>query len=182
MRGRDKLLEIIEGEALLCRQTNAALATGLNVHVLIRPGDAERKNSLPVDPRLEISTVPDADEGMAATLRHAATMVADQSMLILLPDVPGIRTEDIQSVLLAFAYHRGKMVVRASDAEGHPGTPICLPAKVVAQFSKLEGDEGGQKLLKKYDVELIRFDNDRATRDLNTPEDWANWRADQTDL
>ena len=181
MRGRDKLLESIEGEPLLCRQTNAALATGLNVHVLIRPGDMERRRTLPTDSNLELSTVPDANEGMAATLRHAATMVAEQPMLILLPDVPGIRTEDIQSVLLAFAYHRGKMVVRASDAEGRPGTPICLPAKVVAHFSELTGDEGGLKVLHKEHVELIRFDTDRATRDLNTPEDWANWRADQTD-
>jgi len=181
MRGRDKLLEIIESETLLCRQTSAALATGLKVLVLIRPGDTERRRCLPSDPKLDVSTVHDTKEGIAATLRHAAAMAEDQPILILLPDVPGIRTEDIQAVLSAFADHRGRKVVRASDLDGNPGTPVCLPAHVVAQFPELEGDEGGQKLFKKEDVELIRFETDRATRDLNTPKDWVKWRAEQTD-
>jgi molybdenum cofactor cytidylyltransferase len=180
MRGPDKLLESIEGEPLLFRQAKAALATGLNVLVLIRQGDKERKNSLRTDPRLKVLTVADADEGMAATLRCAAAAAADQPMLILLPDVPGIRTVDIQAVLTEFARHRGLKVVRASDAERNPGTPICLPANVVAQFSKLKGDEGGRKLLENMDIKFVQFNNDRATRDLNTPDDWANWRAEKS--
>ncbi|MGI9395714.1 MAG: nucleotidyltransferase family protein [Boseongicola sp.] len=181
MRGRDKLLELVDGTPLLCRQTNIALATGLNVLVLLRPGDRERRGTLPDEPRLQISSVPDAAEGIAATLRCAATAAIDKSLLILLPDVPGISTAEIQDVLSVFARHHGEKVARASDPDGNPGTPICLPAKVVNQFSKLKGDEGGRKFLLGEDIELVRFSTNRATRDLNTPEDWADWRAEQTE-
>ncbi len=182
MRGRDKLLEPIDGVPLLLRQTNAALATGLNVRVLIRPQDTERRKALPNDPKLQISTVKDAAEGLAATLRSAVDAAAnDQPLLILLPDVPGVTTEDIRCVLTAFADHHGARVVRASDAKGHPGTPICLPAKVLPRFSGLKGDEGGWNALKNEDVVLVRFNTDRATCDLNTPEDWAKWRAEHAE-
>ena len=181
MKGRDKLLVPIEGIPLLRRQTNAALATGLNVLVLIRPDDTERRDALPNDPKLQISTVSDAAEGMAATLRSAAAAANNQPLLILLPDVPGVTTEDIQCVLTAFADHQGTKVVRASDAEGRPGTPICLPANVLSRFLTLKGDEGGRAALKAEEVELIRFNTNRATRDLNTPEDWAEWRAEHAD-
>lgn len=182
MQGRDKLLELIDGVPLLRRQTNAALATGLNVLVLIRPDDTGRRNALPNDPKLQISTVPEASEGMAATLRRAAAASGDQPLMILLPDIPGITTEDIQRVLSVFADHRGSKVVRASDTEDRPGTPVCLPAKVATGFSTLKGDEGGRLILnKKNDTELVRLNSDRATRDLNTPKDWAAWRAEHAD-
>lgn len=181
MQGRDKLLEPIDGTPLLRRQTNAALATDLNVLVLIRPGDTDRRNALPNDPKLQISTVPDASEGMAATLRRAAAASGDQPLMILLPDVPGITTEDIQRVLSVFVDHRGSKVVRASGTKDRPGTPICLPAKVATGFSTLKGDEGGRSILNEKAVELVRLNSDRATRDLNTPEDWAAWRAEHAD-
>lgn len=178
MQGRDKLLEPIDGVPMLARQVNAALATGLNVLVMIRPNDAERRAVLPQDPKLEISIVHDADEGMAATLRTAATAASGLPLMILLPDIPGITTADIQSVLSAFKMHHEKKVVRASDAKDRPGTPICLPAEIAARLLELEGDEGGQRMLRGQQVELVRFDTDRATHDLDTPEDWVSWRAD----
>ncbi|MGI9389817.1 MAG: nucleotidyltransferase family protein [Boseongicola sp.] len=182
MCGRDKLLEIVDGIPLLCRQTNVALATGLDVLVLLRPSDTERRNSLPSDPKLQVSSVPDAEEGIAATLRSAATAANDKPLMILLPDVPGITTADVQKILTAFNRHGGTKIVRASDPDSHPGTPICLPANVLAKFSVLKGDEGGRKLLLEEDVELVRFDTNRATRDLNTPEDWKTWRAEYSDV
>jgi molybdenum cofactor cytidylyltransferase len=178
MKGRDKLLETIEGQPLLRRQTLAALATGCPVAVTLPPDAPERHaalNSLSI----QIELVPDADQGMSGSLRQAVALLApDQPLGILLPDVPGIGSTDISAVLAAFRAQGSDSPARGASRSGTPGTPIFLPHRLALQFATLTGDEGGSALLAGEAMHLVRFHDDRATRDLDTPEDWAEWRAE----
>ena len=177
MKGRDKLLETLNGVPLLRRQVLAAMTTGCPVAVTLRDADAERRAALAEVP-VHIEPMPDAGEGMAASLRRAVGMLIDgQSLGVLLPDVPGMAGSDIGVVLEAFRGGSEQRVTRASDPEGRPGTPLFLPHSVARLFAGLRGDEGGRGVLKGREVELVRFDDDRATIDLDTPEDWAAWRG-----
>lgn len=177
MRGGDKLLEEVEGRSLLRRQALAALATGCEVAVMLPPGHTARHAALAglVVRHVE---VPDAAEGLGATLRAAARLVAEeQPLAVLLPDVPGVGTAEIEAVLAAFGEAGETRVTRASDPEGRPGTPVVFPAPLLRRFSKLTGDDGGRWLIDKGKVVQVPFADDRATLDLDTPEDWAAWRA-----
>jgi CTP:molybdopterin cytidylyltransferase MocA len=174
MRGRDKLLEKVRGMAILRRQTLAALATGLDVVVLVRPDDQARRNVLN-DLGVIFVDVPDARDGMSSTLRLAAAWpTPPRPMMLLLPDVPGVTRTEILAVLDAF---NGTDPVRASDPDGRPGTPIVFPARLLPRFAELNGDSGGREILSDETVALVRFEDDRATRDLDSPEDWDDWRA-----
>lgn len=178
MKGRDKLLETIEGQPLLRRQTLAALATGCPVAVTLPPQAPARRAALE-GLSVHIEIVPDADEGMSGSLRHAVTLLApDQPLGILLPDVPGIESTDISTVLTAFRAKGSDQTVRGASKSGTPGTPIFLPHRLALRFATLAGDEGGKALLADETTHLVRFEDDRATRDLDTPEDWAEWRAE----
>ena len=68
MRGRDKLLERVDGTPLLRRQAGAAVASGCEVVVAVPKGDVARRDAIG---GLEVTTieVEDADEGLGATLR-----------------------------------------------------------------------------------------------------------------
>ena len=176
MMGRDKLLESVEGMPILRRQALAALTTGCAVAVTLPPGSSQRRESLE-GLAVHLEDVPDAEEGMAASLRHAAALLGEgQSMGLLLPDVPGISGPDICHVLDAFRETGENKATRASDTADRPGTPLFLPHRIACQFSNLEGDTGGKALLKDEEIQLVPFRDDRATVDLDTPEAWAAWR------
>ena len=180
MRGRDKLLEEIDGEPLLRRQARAALETGHPVLVLLPSDSPSRAAALK---GLDVSTceVPDATTGMSASLRIAAEQAEGHDALaILLPDVPGMACDDLCVVIDAYRAHRkageAPQIHRATDPEGRPGTPTIFPNRYFRRFAELTGDEGGRSVLSKEKVVFVAFPDDRATLDLDTPEDWAAYR------
>ena len=181
MQGRDKLLEQVEGVPLLRRQAQAALATGAPVMVCLPAATGPRAEALD---GLAVTLLPvrDAAEGMGATLRTAALFAArhapDRPMAVLLPDVPGIGVFDIKNVFARFEAEGGDTPVRATDDTGRPGTPLVLPPRLIPHFTELAGDDGGKSVLRGETVVTVTLTGDRATRDLDTPQDWASWRAD----
>ena len=174
MRGADKLLERIDGVPLLRRQAQAAIGAGTGPMILLREDDTARREAL-MGLRVVIETVADAGKGMSATLRHGAIRAAGRPLAVLLPDVPGVTSAEIRVVLNAFD---GTHVTRATDPKGRPGTPIIFPPRLLTGFGLLTGDDGGRSLLLGEEVTLVPFEDDRATRDLDTPEDWRRWRAE----
>lgn len=179
MRGTDKLLEPIGGVALLRRQALAALTTGCPVVVTIPGGDTARAKALE-GLALQIERVPDPTLGMSVSLRQAAHLLAPgQSLGILLPDVPGIETAEIAAILAAFRKTGEARVTRACDAETQtPGTPLFLPHDIALRLRTLENEDSGRAILKGTEIHLVPFPDDRAIRDLDTPEAWAEWRAE----
>lgn len=179
MRGRDKLMEPVEGQPILRRQVLAALSTGCPVAVTLLPGDSPRRRALAGLP-VAREDVPEAGEGISASLRHAASLLAPgQPLGLLLPDVPGIAAADILAVLGRFRDLGEAVVTRGGETGAdHPGTPLFLPHEIALRFAALTGDEGGRAALKGERVELVRFPDGRATRDLDTPEEWTAWRAE----
>lgn len=178
MGGADKLLETIGGVPLLRRQTMAAMTTGCPVAVTLPEGANDRREAL-AGLAIWIETVPEASEGMAASLRHGAGLLREgQSLGILLPDVPGITCGDILAVMEAFRAGGEARPTRAG-AKGSdvPGTPLFLPYEVAQHFKGLTGDQSGRALIAEKTT-LLRFSDARAIRDLDTPEDWAAWRAE----
>ena len=99
-------------------------------------------------------------------------------MMILLPDVPGVTASDIKCVIERFETAGGDTPARATDAAGRPGTPLIVPPRLLPQFARLTGDEGGRAILKVETVAFVQLQGDRATRDLDTPEDWKTWRRE----
>lgn len=181
MKGRDKLLEEVDGKPLLRRQADAAIASGCPVMVCLPAATGPRSDALE---GLKLTLVPvrDAEEGMGATLRTAALFAArhapDRPMAILLPDVPGIGVFEIKTVMNRFEAEGGDTPVRATDETGRPGTPLVIPPRLIAAFTQLAGDDGGKGALKGETVLTVPLSGDRATRDLDTPEDWAAWRKE----
>ena len=179
MRGRDKLLEKVEGMPLLRRQAGIAIESGCEVVVAIPKGNVARQEAIG-GLAVTMIEVEDAAEGLGATLRtatlHLMQFAPDRAMLILLPDVPGITASDIKSAIERFEAAGADTPTRATDAEGRPGTPLIVPPRLLPKFARLSGDEGGRAILKDETINLVQLQGDRATRDLDTPEDWKAWR------
>lgn len=174
MRGADKLLEPVEGVALLRLLAQRALATGVRVLVALPPDRPLRAAALE-GLAVERITVAEAAEGMAASLRAGAAAVRGP-LMVLLGDLPEITTEDLQAMLAA-GCETPEAILRATSAEGQPGHPILFPPALLPELATLSGDTGARAILGRHGVRTIALPGCHATTDLDTPEDWAAWRA-----
>lgn len=179
MRGRDKLLEPVEGVPLLRRQADIARRTGAPVMVTLPPAHAARLAVLAGLDGVRITPLPEAPEGIAASIRAGAGWAREigaQGLMVLLADLPEIGTDDLHAMMRGFAA-APSTPLRATDASGLPGHPVILPARLYPALAGLSGDRGAGVLLKRERPAEIALPGRRATTDLDTPEDWAAWRA-----
>ena len=177
MGRRDKLLEMIDGQPLLVRQANRALATGAPVYVTTRHDRPARIAALD---GLDVAQVhvADPDQGLSASIRAGVAALPGDvtALLVLLPDLPNIETADLHTMIAAQAAAPGK-ILRATAPDGTPGHPTIFPSTFFAALSALTGDTGAQALLRQEGFTPVPLLGNRAITDLDTPEDWAQWRA-----
>ena len=176
MRGRDKLLEEVDGEPLLTRQVRVARATGRPVTVAL-PARPHPRYAVLRD--VETLEVADSADGMGRTLAAGfAHLAGSDAILILLADLPEVTTDDLRAVLEA--ERRPGEIVRGASLCGRPGHPILVPQTAFADFAALEGDNGGRAAISRHPVSLVRLPGEHAVLDLDTPEDWADWQASRS--
>ncbi|WP_417586237.1 nucleotidyltransferase family protein [Pararhodobacter oceanensis] len=178
MRGGDKLLEPVGGVPLLRRQALACLQAVAGgeigaVAVTLAPARPARLAALE---GLAITAlpVPDAEAGMSASLKAAAHWAEGHALMVVPADMPELTAQDFHK--MATAYDGTSL--RACDDAGVPGHPVIFPPEALPAFAALSGDEGARAILRAYPPELIPLPGKRATTDLDTPEDWAAWRAE----
>ena len=178
MRGADKLSQRIDGVPLLRRQVCAAIAAGARVHVALRPDDEhaaliEGLDAVPL--RLAASA-----EGMGGTLREGvARLPAARRFGIMPADLPDLDAAAIARVIDAAARDDANLVWRGATMAGRPGHPLFCDAALKPRFAALSGEAGGRRVLAPYRAmtRLVPLPGQAALCDLDTPEDWAAWRA-----
>ena len=179
MRGGDKVMEEVGGAPLLAALAARALGTGAEVFVALPALTHPRAAALE---GLDVTPlpVPEAASGMARSIAAGvAALPSDCSGVMLLPaDMPDITEADMRAVLDAFAEGLARLPAQGCAADSTPGHPVVFPARCFADLSALQGDQGAKSVLKaEADVLHIPLPARHALTDLDTPEDWAAWRA-----
>lgn len=178
MRGQDKLLQDIDGQPLLARITGAAQATGLPVLVVLPPDRPARLTALiPTGAAHVIAS--QAALGLSASLTSGiVALPPDHAVMLLLADLPEITTADLKRIALAHE-EDPHAILRGAAADGTPGHPVLFPATRRRELLALTGDEGARSVLQRHRdlLRLVPLPGNHATTDLDTPEDWAAWRA-----
>lgn len=185
MGARHKLLETVHGQPLLRLQAWRALKTSRDVTVLIRPDQPALEHVLEGLP-VTILTANEAIEGMGGSLR-AGTMahLRDKCFLMLLADLVEIEANDMRALITARTKNESAAHIwQATTEDGKPGNPILFDRAVYGDLLDLHGDIGARKLLQLHKDELtyVPLPGQRARMDLDTPEDWAAWRATQSQM
>ena len=178
MCGIDKLLCKVGGMPLIRRLALEALhSKAFEVIVAVRPDQPERKSAL-AELDLRVTEVVDADRGMSESLKCGLAAVRPESCgaLVLLPDMPGITSRHINLMIEGFTPGR---VVQACDRQCAPGNPVILPRRLFGAVRQLTGDAGARRLIARGGDGPIAVElpGNVSRTDLDTPEDWARWRA-----
>lgn len=177
MGGRDKLLEVVGGEPLLRRMARQAAEAGAEVFVALGPKDAAREAALAGTPAT-ILRIPQASEGMGATIREGVAALPPCARFLLCPaDLPELTAEDFGAMLSQPAGEA--LIWQGVDEDGRAGHPVLFDAALRPAFARLAGDTGARGIIaaNRDRWQAVPLPGHHATRDLDTPEAWAAWRA-----
>ncbi len=179
MGGTDKLMQEIDGEPLLRRSARIALTAGPVIAAL--PPAPHRRHAALAELDLKIVEVPDAAEGMNASLRRAVAALPPQTpaAMVLLADLPDLSAQDLSHVLGALDFSSKNLVWRGATEDGQPGHPVVFHKALFPELQALTGDTGAQSVAQAHRdrMVLVPLPGQNARTDLDTPEAWADWRA-----
>lgn len=176
MRGGDKLTEPVDGMPLLRRQALAALSVTPEVIVVLPPDRPARAAALE---GLAVLTVvaEDARDGMSASLRKGLSTAKGDAAMVLPSDMPELGPAELARMAGAFRETPDRILRGASGDT--PGHPVIFPVDLWPALMQMTGDQGGREVIaaNRERLRLILLPGHAALTDLDTPEDWAAWRA-----
>jgi molybdenum cofactor cytidylyltransferase len=118
----------------------------------------------------EVTTCPDADSGMAASLVHAirASLPNPNGWLVALADMPFVQPQTVQALADALAAGAG---IAVPVTAGRRGNPVAFGAAHLEALLALQGDQGARSLLKSCPVVEVEVNDPGIFRDIDTPAD-----------
>jgi molybdenum cofactor cytidylyltransferase len=177
MRGRDKLFEMVAGTPILTRLVHFAQACGA-VYVTM-PDQKHPRHDLLTDTQAVPVYVPDAADGMSASIKRASAAVSETSamgMMILTGDLPDLTEAHFAQICTEWSKDETRYI-QAKDQDGKPGHPVIIPKSGWDDIRTLQGDIGLRNILREKRIEYVSFKDYGPTLDLDTPEAWDEWRA-----
>ncbi|MEX0348445.1 MAG: NTP transferase domain-containing protein [Paracoccaceae bacterium] len=179
MEGADKLMRCIDGEPLLRRTARRALSVG-PLYVALPPEPHPRHAAI-ADLDAHIVPIPDAAEGMNASLRGAVAALPPTvpAAMVLLADLPDLTEEDLKVILQAVDTKSKNLIWRGATDDGAPGHPVVFARSLFPELLALTGDAGAQGVARSHAdrTVCIRLPGSNARQDLDTEQDWADWLA-----
>ncbi|MGC2853898.1 nucleotidyltransferase family protein [Novispirillum sp. DQ9] len=180
-----KVLASIAGRPMIDHVVSAALVAGFApvIVVLGHAGDSVAAALRGKDITLVRCPTPDA--GMAASLRAGVDSVplGCVGAAVLLGDMPGVTAEHLRRLMAAFEASSGTAII-APTCGGRRGNPVLWPRRLFADLRRVEGDQGGRDILKRYAGAVVPVPLDDTAdggrgvlRDVDTAADLAAWRA-----
>ncbi|MSU91042.1 NTP transferase domain-containing protein [Rhodobacteraceae bacterium 2CG4] len=181
MRGRDKLLETVAGAPLLRRAAEAALASRARRVLVVLPPDAGARAEALAGLAVETVIAETAAEGMGASLRTGIAALPEDSagVIVALADMPEVDAAAFDALIAAYDPGRHREICRAAAPDGTPGHPVLFGRRFYESLQDLRGDTGARGIVagaREY-VFDVTLDSRAPLTDLDTPEDWAAWRA-----
>lgn len=172
MQGSHKLLAVFDGEALVRRSVEAALASKPSRVLVVtghRAGEIERELA---GLKVDIVRNPDYAQGMSTSLRAGVSTLgsACDGVVVMLADMPHVTGADVRRLLDAFAEAGGHAIVRAVSG-GRRGNPVVLPRSTFAAILQLEGDVGARHIVESAGLDVVDVEIGEAAHvDVDTPE------------
>ncbi|TPK74207.1 molybdopterin-binding/glycosyltransferase family 2 protein [Mesorhizobium sp. B2-4-17] len=158
MGGPNKLLALFDGQPLVRRTAERALASKASGTIIVTGHQRERVRAALSGLDVTFADNPDFADGLSTSLRAGIAYLPHDmaGAMIVLGDMPGVAPEDLDRLIDAFRKAGGNSVVRASHG-GKRGNPVLLPRSLFPAIAHLEGDTGARHLVEAeglIDVEI----------------------------
>jgi molybdenum cofactor cytidylyltransferase len=180
MTPRNKLLEPIEGRPMVAHVASAALASAADPVIVVTGFEASRIEAALLDLKVTIVHNPDFESGLSSSLRAGLAALPPNSdgALVLLGDMPGVESGDLEALMAAFAA-KGRQAICIPVRHGRRGNPVLWGAAYFAEMMRVAGDVGAKQLLLQHceAVTEVPVGSDGIFADIDTPSDLAHLKT-----
>lgn len=169
--GRPKQLIEIAGDPLVVRQAKRLLESEPACVVVVTGAEqelvADRLSDLPVT----LVHNPDWARGMGSSLACGIRAMPERvrAALVLLCDQWRVTSADLGRLTDAWADDPSSAVI--ADYGGDTGPPAILPRSLFERLSRLHGDTGAKRVLRRWNGTVQRLAVPAAVTDVDVPED-----------
>ena len=178
--GRNKLLEEVDGRAMLRHVAKAALASKAGPVLVVTGNQADKIQAALSPLPLTFQHNPDYSKGLSTSLKCGVKMLAAdvEGAVVLLGDMPGVRATLIDRLIDAFDPAAGRAIIVPMRA-GRRGNPVLWGRQFFAEMGNLAGDEGARSLFGHYpDLTFeVTVEDDAPFTDIDTEEALTAYRA-----
>ena len=171
MGGPNKLMALFDGKPLVRRTAGRVLATKAAGTFVVTGHQRGRVHEALEGLAVRFAENPDFADGLSTSLKAGVAALPQDAAgaLIVLGDMPGVSSADLDRLVDAFRKAGGTAVVRASH-EGKRGNPVLLPRALFPAISHLEGDTGARHLIEAGGLDVIDVEiGAGAAVDVDTP-------------
>lgn len=156
MGGPNKLLALFDGKPLVRRTAERALGSKASGTIVVTGHQRERVQAALAGLHVAFADNPDFADGLSTSLKAGIAYLPEDSagVMIVLGDMPGVSSEDLDRLIDAFRKAGGNSVVRASH-DGKRGNPVLLPRSLFPAIAHLEGDTGARHLVEAEGLDVI---------------------------
>ena len=176
MGGTNKLLAPVDGEAMVARVADAALASAADPVVVVTGHDGPAVRAALGGRAVAFVDNPAHAAGMSTSLQRgiAALPAECDGACVLLADMPRVTAAHIDAVLDAFA-DAGGQAVCVPRHRGRRGNPVAWPRRFFAEFAALAGDTGARALIERHEasVRWVEAADDAVLTDVDEAADLA---------
>ncbi|BCG94927.1 NTP transferase domain-containing protein [Mesorhizobium sp. 131-2-1] len=172
MGGPNKLLALFDGKPLVRRAAERALGSRAAKTIVVTGHQRERVRVALSGLDILLADNPDFADGLSSSLKAGIAQVSDDAAgaLIVLGDMPGVSSADLDRLIDAFRKSGGHSVVRAAH-DGRRGNPVLLPRSLFPAIAHLEGDTGARHLVEAEGLDVIDIEiGTAASIDVDTRE------------
>lgn len=176
----NKLLAELDGKPMVKHVVEAALASSARPVVVVTGHQAPDIRAILSGCAVSIVSNAEYSAGLSSSLKCGIRAVPDdcQGALVMLGDMPGVTSGDIDAIISLFAARAGSAIIVPTYA-GKRGNPVLWPRAYFRELLELEGDTGAKALLRKHEeaVESIALVTSAVLTDIDSPDDLARARA-----
>ncbi len=159
----------------------AVAASAADEVAVVLPPDASDRARALEGSDARIIPNPRAEEGMGTSIAAGMAALDPEldAVMIVLADMPDLTAADFDRLIAAFDPEEGRAIVRAVTEAGKPGHPVLFARRFFELLAGLEEDQGARGVVEDHRDYLVDvpLKGGGAAVDLDTPEDWAAWRA-----
>ncbi|MET3521164.1 molybdopterin-binding/glycosyltransferase family 2 protein [Mesorhizobium abyssinicae] len=172
MGGPNKLLALFDGKPLVRRAAERALGSRASSTIVVTGHQRERVLVALSGLDVILADNPDFADGLSSSLKAGIAKVSADAAgaMIVLGDMPGVSSADLDRLIEAFRRSGGRSVVRAAH-DGRRGNPVLLPRSLFGAIAHLEGDTGARHLVEAGGLDVVDVEiGNAASVDVDTRE------------
>jgi molybdenum cofactor cytidylyltransferase len=172
MGGPNKLLAHFDGQALVRRIAEAALASNADGVVVVTGHRADDVAAALTGLDVTLKHNPDYAEGIATSLKAGLAALPDAASgaIVILADMPGITSAVLDRLIEAFRRREGPVIVLPT-VEGKRGNPVLWSRDFFPELMTVTGDTGARHILARHEEAVERVEIGAAAGlDVDTPE------------